>query len=142
MKNWHHKSTLKLLIPLIIFNWELKTVLTIFPTHWLHYLLFCEKLSLHVQLMKCEVMVEKLKSLLKVAFFSESAMKFFQSPNLKKKIFQKTILSLKFKFPANNTLLLLAGNLNFKLRIVLWNIFHEIWRSEKISSHFLKKSHL
>ena len=36
-------------------------------------------------------------------------------------------------------LLLLAGNLNFKFRIVIWNIFLEIWRFEK---HFLKKSHL
>ena len=57
-------------------------------------------------------------------------------------IFQKTILSLKFEFPANNSKVLLAGNLNFKLRIAFWNIFFEIWRSEKISSHFLKKSHL
>jgi hypothetical protein len=59
----------------------------------------------------------------KGGFFSESAIRFFKSPNLQKKIFQKTILSLKFKFPANNTLLLLAGNLNFKFRIVFWNIF-------------------
>ena len=33
----------------------------------------------------------------KGGFFSESAIKFFRSPNLKKNIFQKTILSLKFK---------------------------------------------
>ena len=39
----------------------------------------------------------------KGGFFSESAIRFFRSPNLKKKIFQKTILSLKFKFPANNS---------------------------------------
>ena len=37
--------------------------------------------------------------------------------------------------------MLLAENLNFKLKIVFWNIFFfEIWRSEKISSHFLKKA--
>ena len=48
---------------------------------------------------------------------------FFKSPNLQKNIFQKTILSLKFKFPANYSILCLAGNLNFKLRIVFWNIF-------------------
>ena len=59
---------------------------------------------------------------LKVAFFRKGV-SFFRSPNLEKNILQKTILSLKFKFPANNTLLLLAGNLNFKLRIVFWNIF-------------------
>ena len=60
----------------------------------------------------------------KGGFFSESAMKFFQISKSQKKIFQKAILSLKFKFPANNTLLLLlAGNLNFKFRIVFWNIF-------------------
>ena len=58
----------------------------------------------------------------KGVFFSESAMYFFDL-KIKKKIFQKTILSLKFKFPANNTLLLLAGNLIFKLRIVFWNSF-------------------
>ena len=51
--------------------------------------------------------------------------------NLLKKIFQKTILNLKFKFPVKNTLLLLAGNLNF-------------WRfgGLKNTQHFLKKSHL
>ena len=56
-------------------------------------------------------------------FFSENAMNFFQISKSQKNIFQKTILSLKFKFPTNNTLLLLAGNLNFKFRIVFWNIF-------------------
>ena len=53
---------------------------------------------------------------------------FFKSP---KKIFQKTSLNLKSKFPANNSKVLLAGNLNFKLRIDFWNFFFEIWRSEK-----------
>ena len=59
---------------------------------------------------------------LKVAFFRKCD-SFFRSPNLKKNIFQKTILSLKFKFHANNTLLLFAKNLNIKFRIVFWNIF-------------------
>jgi hypothetical protein len=59
--------------------------------------------------------------LLKVVFFQKVRF-VFQISKSQKKIFQKTILSLKFKFPANNTLLLLAGNLNFKLRIVFWNI--------------------
>ena len=53
-------------------------------------------------------------------FFFRKCDSFFKSP---KKIFQKTIPNLKFKFPAKNTLLLLAGNLNFKHRIVFWNIF-------------------
>ena len=41
---------------------------------------------------------------------------------ISKKIFQKTILSLEFKFPINYSILLLAGNLNFKSMIVFWNI--------------------
>ena len=62
-------------------------------------------------------------SSLKVFFFRKCD-SFFRSPNLKKKkIFQKTILSLKFKFPAHNTLLLWAGNLNFKLRILFLEYF-------------------
>ena len=56
---------------------------------------------------------------LKVAFFQIS-----KSP---KKYSEKTILNLKFKFPAKNTLLLLAGNLNVKLKIVFWNIFFGDW---------------
>ena len=47
----------------------------------------------------------------KGGFFSD-AMKFFQISKSQKKILQKTILSLKFKFPANNSKVLLAGNLN------------------------------
>ena len=68
----------------------------------------------------------------KAGFFSGSAMKFFQISKSQKKIFQKTILSLKFKFPANNSKVFLAGNLNFKFRIVFWNIFLgglEIWKT-------------
>ena len=56
----------------------------------------------------------------KGGFFSESWIRF---SNLQKKIFQKSILSLKFKFPANNSRQQMAENLNFKLRIVFWNIF-------------------
>ena len=72
----------------------------------------------------------------KGGFFSESAMCF---SNLQKNIFQKTILELKFKFPANNNFLLMAGNLNFKLRIVFWNIFFEDLKKQIAPS---KKSHL
>ena len=50
------------------------------------------------------------------------------------------MLNLKFKFPAKNTLLLLAGNLNFKLRIVFWNIFFLKFGDLKNESHFLKKA--
>ena len=63
-------------------------------------------------------------------FFSESVIRFSNLP-ISKKIFQKTILSLKFKFPAYNALLLLAGNSNLKFRVVFRNIFLEIWRFEK-----------
>ena len=62
----------------------------------------------------------------------QSTIYFFKYPNLQKKIFQKTILNLKFKFPTKNTSLLLARNLNFKLRIVFLEYFFlEIWRFEK-----------
>ena len=54
----------------------------------------------------------------KCGFFSESAIRFSNLKISKKNFFQKTILNLKFKFPTKNTLLLLAGNLNFKFRIV------------------------
>ena len=76
-------------------------------------------------------------------FFSERAMFFQISKSREKKIFQKTILSLKFKFLANNSKVLLAEKLNFKLRIVFWNIsFFEIWRSEKRIALSEKKKHL
>ena len=51
---------------------------------------------------------------LKVAFFQKVRFVFQIS---KIKIFQKTILSLKFKFPTNYSILLLTGNLNFKFRM-------------------------
>ena len=63
----------------------------------------------------------------KGVFFSVSVIRFFKSPNFQKERFQKTILDLKFKFPSSNTLLLLAGNLNFKFRIVFLDFFLEIW---------------
>ena len=55
--------------------------------------------------------------------FLESAIRFSNLQISKKKYSKKTILSLKFKFPANNSKMFLAGNLNFKFRIVFWNIF-------------------
>ena len=46
---------------------------------------------------------------------------------------------MKFKFPTNNSKVLLAGNLNFKLRIVFWNTFFWRFGDLKNESHFLKK---
>ena len=46
-------------------------------------------------------------AVLKVAFFQKVRC-VFQISKSPKNIFQKTILNLKFKFPANNTLLLLG----------------------------------
>ena len=69
----------------------------------------------------------------KDGFFSESAMKFFQISKSQRKIFQKAILSLKFKFPTYNSKELLAGNLNYKLRLVFLEYFFfwdlEIWKT-------------
>ena len=75
-----------------------------------------------------------------MAFFRKCD-SFFRSPNLKKK-FQKTILSLKFEFPANNSKVFLAGNLNFKFRIVFCNIFFRRFGNLKNELHFLKICHL
>ena len=74
--------------------------------------------------------------MIKVAFFQKVWFVFQISKSPKKKYSKTTILNLKFKFPAQNTLLLLAGNLNFKLRIVFWNIF---FGDLKNKLHFLKK---
>ena len=64
----------------------------------------------------------------KGGFFSEIEMKFFQISRFRKKYSKK---------------LSWAWNLNFKFRIVFFNIlFFDSWRSEKNESHFLKKSHL
>ena len=67
-------------------------------------------------------------STLKVAF--RKCNSFFKSPNLQKKFFQITIyLELEIWICC---LLLLAENLNFKFRIVIWNIFFgdlEIWKT-------------
>ena len=77
---------------------------------------------------------EKSNALLKVFFFRKCD-SFFKSPNLQisKKIFQKNYPELKFKFSA--VTVFLAGNLNFKFRIVYWNIF---FGDLKNRLHFLK----
>ena len=61
-----------------------------------------EKKSHEFPITNAELYVEFLDQL-KVAFFQKVRWNFFRSPNLKKKIFQKTILGLKFKFSANNS---------------------------------------
>ena len=73
-----------------------------------------------------------------MAFFSETV-DHFSNLKISKKKFQKTILGLKFKFPAHNSKVFLAGNLNFKFRIVFWNIFF-FFGDLKNESHFLKKA--
>ena len=78
----------------------------------------------------------------KGGFFFRKCDSFFRSPNLEKKIFQKTILNLKFKIPAQNSIMLWAGILNFKFKIVFWNIFFSKFGDLKNESHFLEKSHL
>ena len=65
-----------------------------------------------------------MKTFIKGGFFSERAIRFSNLQISKIRIFQKTILSLKFKFPANYSILLLAGNLNFKFRIVFLEYFY------------------
>ena len=84
----------------------------------------------------------KNESLFKGGFFQQVRFVFQISKSPKKSIFKKTILNLKFKFPAKNTWLLLAGNLNFKLRIVFWSIFWGVFGDLKNKSHLLKKKHL
>ena len=61
--------------------------------------------------------------IIKGGFFSESAIRFLDLQISKKKIFQKTILNLKFKIPAQNSIMLWVGILNFKFKIAFWNIF-------------------
>ena len=76
--------------------------------------------------------------LLKVAFFQKVRF-IFQISQSPKKIFQKTILNLKFKIPTHNIILLWGGILNFKFRIVFWNIFFWDWEIWKMNRFFWKK---
>ena len=63
----------------------------------------------------------------KGGFFSESVICF---SNLQKKIFQKTILNLKFKFPANNSKVKFQGQDSF-LEYFFWRFEKRIALSEK-----------
>ena len=64
-------------------------------------------------------------------FFSEKSIHFLDLHIFKENYSKKLSLASKFKYPANYSILLLAGNLNFKLIIAFWNIFLEIWRFKK-----------
>ena len=80
----------------------------------------------------------------KGGFFSESAM-CFSNLQFSKKTFQKTILNLKFKFPAKKGKVLLAviGKFKFQVQECFWNIFFlEIWRFEKRIALSEKNPHL
>ena len=57
-----------------------------------------------------------------------------------KQLFQKNTLTLKFKIPNHNSIMLWAGILNFKFRIVFWNMFFGDWEIWEKNSHFLKKT--
>ena len=75
--------------------------------------------------------------MLKVAYFKKVRIIFRIS---KEKIIKKTILNLKLKIPAHNSIMLWAGILNLKSRIVFWNIFFWRFGDLKNESHFLKKA--
>ena len=70
--------------------------------------------------------------------FSESAILFSNFPISQKKYSKKTILNLKFKILAHNSIMLWAGVLNFKFRIVFFEYMYFL----KNELHFLKISHL
>ena len=77
-----------------------------------------------------------MRVLLKVAFFRKSL-------NLQKNIYSKKLSwNLIFKILAHNSIMLWAGMLDFKFRIVFWNTFFWRFGDLKNESHFLKKSHL
>ena len=75
---------------------------------------------------------------LKVPFFRKSD-SFSKSPNVPKKLFQKTILSLKFEIPAHisKQLIQISSSVQF-----FWNNFFGRLGDLKNEFHFLKKSHL
>ena len=59
----------------------------------------------------------------KGSFFQKVRFVFLDLQISKKKNIPKYYPELEIKSPTNYSILLLAGNLNFKLRIVFWNIF-------------------
>ena len=77
--------------------------------------------------------------MVKGGFFSESVIHF---SNLQIKNIPKNYPEIEIEFFDKNSKGLLAGNLDFKFRIVFWNI--SFWRfgDLKNTSHFWKKSHL
>ena len=91
------------------------TTSEIFPDFW-HPPLPCRQIS------KC-------------GFFSESAICFSNLPISQKRY------SKKLSWAWNDSIMLWAGILNFKFRIVVWNIFLEIGRFEKQITLSEKKPH-
>ena len=67
---------------------------------------------------------------LKVAFFQKVRWNFFRSPNLRKKIFQKTILSLKFEIPAHISKQLRLGDLKNEYHFVKKGTFSDTLGTE------------
>ena len=83
------------------------------------------------------IFVSFLKPSLSKGVFFQKVLFVFQ---ISKKIFLKTILSLEFKFPTNNTF---GGKLKFQVQdSFLEYIFFLRFGDLKNTSHFLKKSHL
>ena len=65
--------------------------------------------------------------MLKGVFFSESVIHFSKLQNK----YSKSLLILSLKFEYLSCLLLWVGKSNFKFRIVIWNIFLEIWQRHR-----------
>ena len=78
---------------------------------------------------------------------------FFKSPNLQKKIFQKTILNLKFKFPAKKHFTVIGGKFKFQAQdsfleyfffgdLEIWKTNHTFWKKATFKSPKLKQNSL
>ena len=80
----------------------------------------------------------KIKGSSKGGFFFIKYDSFFKSPNLKKKIFQKSILNLKYK---TSPIILLGQGGNFKFQVQ--DSFLEYFFLGDLNNelHFLKKKH-
>ena len=68
----------------------------------------------------------------KGGFFSESAIRFLDLQIWKKKKIPKTILNLKFKIPAQNSIMFMGGNFKFQVQDSFLEYFlFKNWRSKK-----------
>ena len=75
---------------------------------------------------------------IKGGFFQKVWFIFQISQSPQKKYSKKTILNLKFKIPAHNSIMLWAGILNFKFRIVFLEYFFGDWEIWKTNHTFWK----